>query len=194
MATFIDLDSIWRDIVANPNPCNYELSVKQVETWVKSPKIVKPYEQNANTRPLSFVYTCNLINLTLPYSETLAAIPRVYLSLNSSNLDNVYTLNTIDNRYSDVTFVCVPRSVQNDSTGTPMWIHYSANMEQTIRFNLSFPLKFKITLRNGDTLDEFIQIDTTEPADPNLQSLATFNITPFDRDADYYPGIQPLTM
>jgi hypothetical protein len=67
-------------------------------------------------------------------------------------------------------------------------------MEQTIRFNLSFPLKFKITLRNGDTLDEFIQIDTTEPADPNLQSLATFNITPFDRDADYYPGIQPLTM
>lgn len=67
MATFVDLDSVWRDRDSCPNPCSYELSPGQIDTWTQSSRTVRPLPQNQNTRPLDFVSAITCIAATLPY-------------------------------------------------------------------------------------------------------------------------------
>lgn len=77
MSTFIDLDSVWRDRQAYPNPCNYELTPDQVDTWVKSVREVRALPQNANERPLDFVSSISVVNLTLPFPRIELYAPRL---------------------------------------------------------------------------------------------------------------------
>jgi hypothetical protein len=67
MASFIDLDSVYRDRIQYPNPCSYKLTPKQVDTWFVSAKTVRALPQNINTRPLGFACSVNMPILTLPY-------------------------------------------------------------------------------------------------------------------------------
>jgi hypothetical protein len=77
MSTFIDLDSVWRDRQAYPNPCDYQLTPDQVDTWVKSSREVRALPQNANERPLDFVTSINVVNLTVPYPRIELYAPRI---------------------------------------------------------------------------------------------------------------------
>jgi hypothetical protein len=92
MSTFIDLDSVWRDRQTYPNPCDYELTPDQVDTWVRAVREVRALPQSANERPLDFVTSINVINLTLPYPRIELYAPRLIVV--SSILANVAT--TID--------------------------------------------------------------------------------------------------
>ena len=67
MSTFIDLDSVWRDRSAYPNPCDYGLTPDQISTWCRSTREVRPLPSGPNERPLDFVNSISLISLTLPY-------------------------------------------------------------------------------------------------------------------------------
>lgn len=185
MATFVDLDSIKRDRETYPNPNDYELRPHQVKTWFRSARTVRPFPQNPNTKPLEFATTVNIRYLTLPFSERVAALPRIYINFRCRTYKDIHLIQTIDGIHSEARFICVPDRIQNDpSTDEPAWIHYKCNMEQTMRFIRDDPVILQFTTRSGDILPN---TDTLEPVDPNpnQQTLITFELTPYIRDNDY---------
>ena len=184
MATFIDLDSIFRDRETYPNENSYELLPKQVKAWFTSARTVRAYPQNPTSTPLEFATTVRISYLALPYTEDLAEFPRIYLNFESKLYKDIHLISAIDGKHPNAKFVCVPDRVQNDRNGDPLWIHYKCAMEQTMRFRRGDPIKFEITTRSDDILP---QQDTSSPVDPDptKQTVCTFEITPYIRDGDY---------
>lgn len=186
MATFIDLDSIFRDRENYPNPNSYELSPQQIKSWNRSARTVRAFPQGPNTKPLEFVTTINIRLMTLPYSEDLAALPRVYVKFNCHTYKDINLIQTINGVHSQALFICTPDRIQTDPAqgDEPAWIHYKCTMEQTIRFKRDDTVTIEFTTRSGDVLPN---TDTLEPnpADPAQQSLITFELTPYIRDNDY---------
>jgi len=184
MATFVDLDSMWRDRETYPNPNDYALSPADVETWPTKARTVRAFAQNPGISPLEFATTINIKYLTLPYSETVAEFPRVYVNFRSSRYSDIRLINAIQDRQPDAKFICNFDRIQNDRNGDPTWIHYRCNMEQTMRFERGAPIVFQVTTRGGTILPS---LDTVvpDPADPTKQTLCTFEITPYIRDSSY---------
>lgn len=188
MANFIDMDSFWRDREIYPNENNYEVKPSQVDTWYKSPRSVRAFPQNPNIQPLEFATTVNIRYLTIPYSETVAEFPRIYVNFHSKRYTDINLINAIDGRQPTAKFICIPERIQNDINGNPIWIHYKCLMEQTMRFQRGEPVVFQITSRDGSILP---QLDTDVPLspDPTKQTLCTFEITPLIRDGDYSDNV-----
>jgi len=184
MATFIDLDSIWRDREVNPNPAEYELRPQQVETWFRGARSVRAHPQNPNLQPLEFATTVNIRYLTVPYTEFLAGIPRLYVDLHTVKYNDIHLIQTIDGRHPTARFICAFDKIQNDAGGEPLWIHYACRMEQTMRFKRDDPVVFRVMTRDGSVLPNTDTLVPEDP-DPNKQILATFEITPYIRDGDY---------
>jgi len=185
MSTFVDLDSIERDREVNPNPNEYTLQPQQVKTWFRSSRTVRAFPQNPNTEPREFVTTVNIRYMTLPYSEAVAALPRIYVDFRSRTYKDIHLIQAINGIHKNAKFICVFDRIQNNpSTGDPAWIHYRCNMEQTMRFKRDDTVTLKFTTRSGDTLPN---TDTLEPnpPDPAQQTLVTFELTPYIRDGDY---------
>lgn len=99
MSTFIDLDSYFRDRQSFSNPCEYQVTAEQVDTWVRSAREVNALPKNPGERPLDFVSALNLTGATLPF-------PRIELfASNFITLDHISggtTLNTIANHHLGV--------------------------------------------------------------------------------------------
>nr|QBK86408.1 MAG: uncharacterized protein LCMAC102_02030 [Marseillevirus LCMAC102] len=184
MSTFIDLDSIWRDRETYPNPNDYQLTPKQVDTWFPSARTVRAYPQNPTIQPLEFATTVNIHYLTLPFSETVSEFPRIYVNFRSDRYKDIHLIQAIDGKQPDAKFICNFDRIQNDSNGNPMWIHYKCSMEQTMRFDRGRPVLFQITTRDGSILPNLDTILPT-PLDPTKQTLCTFELTPYIRDGDY---------
>lgn len=184
MSSFIDLDSIWRDREMFPNENKYELTPNQVESWFRKSRTVRAFPQEPSTSPLEFATTVNLRYLTLPYTDELSLIPRVYVNFSSREYKDIRFINTIDGRLPEAKFICQFDKVQNDSFGNPVWIHYKCVMEQTMRFKRDDTISFEITSRNGNTLPQNDNPPIDEPIS-NIQTLATFEVTPYIRDGDY---------
>lgn len=184
MASFIDLDSIWRDREMFPNPCNYQLTPTQVESWFRSARTIRAFPANPSTQPLDFSMSVNIKHLILPYDDTIVGLPRVYVDFHSRRYNDIHLIQTIGGRHPEARFICVPHKIQNDAAGIPLWIHYSCNMEQVMRFKRDDIMIFQITTRDGSTLPNF---DTLPPvaADPDKQSMVVFEVTPYARDSDY---------
>jgi hypothetical protein len=181
MANFIDLDSIWRDKEIYPNENNYEVGSNQIGGWYQKARTVRALPQNPNTQPLDFSTSIGIKYLTLPYSETLSDLPRVYINFYSKKYKDVNLINSIGDVQNNAKFICVPDRIQNDINGNPLWIHYKCNMKQAMRFARSEPVLFQITTRDGTILP---QLDTNVPdsPDPSKQTLCTFEITSLVRD------------
>lgn len=293
MATYIDLDSIWRDRAAYPNPCAYELTPNQIETWSRSTRETRPLPANPNERPLDFVNSVSLITLTLPYprieiyatrtisvdsilantlttldphnlvvgdilmtsspgysSSTgilrnveyhvistatpttfqislvsagpalaltdgtsldmllavltaadydtvignlddaikLVTFPRLYVDFHSRKYPDTRMINTNGGRLADAKFVIGIDRVQLDDKLTPTWIHYKSHGEQVFRFKRDDPVVLNIFTRDGTTINFFNEGDLSIPTNPMKQSLATFMIIPFVKDARFING------
>ena len=193
MATFVDLDSFWRDREEYPNENDYALKPLQVESWFKSSRSTRAFPSNPSIRPLEFATTVNIRYLTIPYSEMVSEFPRVYVNFRSQRYKDVHLINAIDGKQPDAKFICAPDRIQNDRNGNPIWIHYKCHMEQTMRFARGEPVFFQLTTRDGSVLP---QLDTDVPvmADPSKQTLCTFEITPFVIDGSFVNNMtQTLT-
>ncbi len=184
MSTFIDLDSVWRDREIYPNENSYFLGPKKIDTWFRTNRSITAFPQNPGKRPLEFVTTVNIKYLTIPYTEELADMPRVYVDFRSEKYKDVHLINSIEGRQMTPKFICSIDKIQSDSLDIPTWIHYRCNMEQTMRFERGDPVIFSITDRFGNTLPSQ---DTESPNDPDplKQTLATFEITSYINDASY---------
>ena len=182
MSTFIDLDSFWRDRVAYPNPCDYQLTTEQVETWFPHAREVRAFPSNPTNRPVEFVTSVHVENLTLPYDDALAKLPRVYVNFQCQTYKDIYLISSIDGKQRDARFICFFDKIQTDATGKPIWIHYRCGMEQVVRFKRNEPVLLRIMGRDANVIPFFIDTDPTKPKDPTKQSLITFTITPYLRD------------
>jgi hypothetical protein len=187
MSTVIELDSQERDRRDYPNPCDYQITAREADTWFSSARQIRAFPSNASQKPLEFVTTVDLGSLILPWNAQLVEVPHIYLKFNSTVYDDRYLVNAINGTHSESNFVCEQCGIQYASDGTtPMWIKYKpCHKEQTMRFKRNSTYNFRITSRNGDVLPFFID-PNTGPIDPELQVLATFTVTPFIRDADYH--------
>ena len=184
MSTFIDLDSFWRDREVYPNENDYQLSPQQVDCWFRTPRSVRNLPQNPNSYPVGFAVSISIVSLTLPYTTSLATMPRVYINFTSFLYKDIHLIQAISGQQPDSKFVCTFDKIQNDSAGTPLWIHYKCDMNQVMRFEMRDPIIFQVLTRSGDVLP---QQDTSVPtaADPNKQTLCTFSITPFIKDGKF---------
>jgi len=177
MSTFIDLDSIHRDIELYPNPCDYQLEPKQVRDWFSKDRTTRAYGQNPGNQTLGFVSSITTKFLTLPYTEQLSIEPRVYVNFSSTDYKDKNLIQSINGVHPDAKFVCQFLFIQKDAADTPVWIHYKAEpMTQSMRFNQGNTVRLQITLRDGSVP---IFPDPTIPLDNFLQSLATFEIMPY---------------
>lgn len=193
MATYFDLDSIWRDREEWPNPANFVLSVEKTRQWFSFPRTVNAYPKNPSTQPLGFVISMNIHSLTLPYDATIAGFPRVYLNIRSRVYNDVNIIQSIDGMQKEAKFICIFDRIQNDSAGDPLWIHYTCTMEQVFRFKRDDELIFQVTTRDGSIIPNFDNLLPDDP-DPNKQILCTFDVTPYLRDGSYSdnPQVQPV--
>jgi hypothetical protein len=289
MATFIDLDSVWRDRVAYPNPCDYELTPSQILTWTKSSREVRAISANPNERPLDFVNSINLIFLTLPYPRIelfalssiivttingttltssvahnlsvgdivmtssaaystngvirnteyhvvatptpttfqvsllpagapvaftngtglnmllsvitatdyttvmtqldnalqLLQFPRLYVDFHSRRYNDTKLIKTNGGVLSDAKFIVILDRIQLDDNATPIWIHYRSHGEQVYRFKRDDSVVFRIMTRDGTTIPFFTEPDLTIPTNPSKQTLVTFSVLPYIKDASY---------
>lgn len=193
MATFIDLDSVWRDREIYPNENSYELGPKKIVTWFKSARTVRAFPQNPNLQPLEFATTVNITYMTIPFDETVVEFPRLYVNFRSKNYKDIHLINSIEGKQMNVKFICSFDKIQNDRNGNPLWIHFRCNIEQTMRFERGEPIVLEITTRDGSILPQ-LDNPPDQPANPLKQTLLTFEVTPYIRDSDYDNHlVQPLT-
>ena len=184
MASFINLDSFYRDREVYPNENAYQVDARQTETWFAAARTTMSVAQNPSIKPREFATTVNIRYLSLPYTDDLAEMPIVFINFHSKEFKDIHLISSINGVQMDAKFVCRFDKIQNDRNGDPMWIHYQCNMEQTMRFKRGDPVVLSITTRSGNILP---QQDTYVPtdADPTKQSQITFEITPYINDADY---------
>lgn len=184
MATFFDLDSVYRDKETWPNPNYFELNPSEISTWHPNPRMVRKIADDPNSRPREFVVTMNIKDLTLPWTQDIAPLPRVYVDFHSKLYNDTHFMNTINGVHKFAKFVCIPDKVQNDENGDPAWIHFKSDMEQIMRFERKYPIVFKVTTRSEDVLPN---PDTPpgDEADPTKQTLCTLEMTSYIRDNDY---------
>lgn len=301
MATYIDLDSVWRDRATYPNPCDYQLLPDQVNTWTKAARDTKALPSNPNERPLDFVNSISLISASLPFprielftpftivvdsitggavlntvqphglaindivmtsspgfsssngvmrnveyhivapvtptsfqvslvsggaavaltngtglnllmgaiplaaysavvsnldtATALVSFPRLYVDFHSRFYNDTKLLKTIGGVLSDAKFVIGQDRIQFDDTGRPVWIHYKAHGEQVFRFKRDDTVTLSFMTRDGTKIDFFNEPDLSIPTDPERQSLVTFNITPYIKDASFRnQSIDPIAI
>ena len=191
MASFVDLDSIWRDREMFPNPCDYQLTPSQVDSWFRSARTVRAFPANPSTQPLDFSMSVNIKHLILPYEDSIVGLPRIYVDFHSRRYNDIHLIQTIDGKHPDARFICIPQKVQDDAAGNHLWIHYACTMEQIMRFKRDDIIIFQLTTRDGSILPNFDTL-VPNPPDPNKQSLIVFEITPYLRDSSYGAGDNAL--
>ncbi|HSA76298.1 MAG TPA: hypothetical protein VLE02_02015 [Nitrosarchaeum sp.] len=188
MATFIDLDSLWRDREQYPNSADYQLTPAQVETWFSSSRNISAYPKNPALKPVDFVSTVNVVNLTIPYNEEVAQLPRIYLDFHCKTYDDYNMIYSADRKHASDKFVLIPDKIQSDDTDAKIWIHFKCGMQQTMRIRRNDIISFRLSTRGGTVLD-FSDDLPPDPPNPFLQTMCTLEVVPYGRDADYQDNL-----
>lgn len=191
----IKITQNWNAINRTVNPVKPHTKI-QVDNMVHTVKLLNL------TIPYDFGGTAG--------TAAINAYPFLYVSFRSQNFKDphlVHTnedgdvVNTAENvltglpekavSLKDATFVAYCDKIQG-TPGNLAWIQYKCNMIQTYRLKVDDSLKFRVYAPDGQTLPI---VDTLPPeiedplmpnlADPTKQVSATFEVTPYFRDADY---------
>ena len=172
----VDLDSVWRNRVAYPNPADYTVDPTNIASWLKHTQrsiCVEP------CKPAPSYLSCiRLTSLILPYDPEVANAPKLYVDYQSTNKPIVQAISTIGNNLGDAKFVVTYQKTQYGSDGSPIWLHYCPVNTQMMEYSRDMPIHFAVYSRDGNVLTQYIDPDPTAPVDPTRQILATFEITP----------------
>lgn len=118
-------------------------------------------------------------------AKQLLSFPRIYLDIHSVRYDDTRAVRTIGGILTSAKFVLMVDRIQNDSNGSPTWIHYRSSNEQTLRFRLEDPIVVAFYSRSDMIMDFFSETDMSVNADPFRQSLITIEVTPYSRDNSF---------
>lgn len=184
MATFIDLDSTYRDRQQYPNPAEFVVGKDQLINWFRQARTVRAFPQQVSQRQMEMVDTIKLIHLVVPYQADIMDVPIIFVEFTSQKYKDKSLVSTMNNNHPTIKFICEWDKVQNDSAGDPAWIHYKTNMSQVMRFSRDFPIYFKLTFTTGNVLD-ITDTVVPEPINPAVQIHATFEVIPYIRDDEF---------
>jgi hypothetical protein len=196
MATYIDLDSTYRNFTSYPNPANYVVEDSQVRDWIREPRQVNALSSKPGNKVLEFMQTVEIEGFTLPYTDityvdstgtTIAThtadLQRIYVDVHTVRFNDLRMIQTIDDKINKSRFVLVQDKVQLNSLGNPFVIQYKTHrMNQAMRFSRNEPVKFTVMQENGFTI---IIPDPGETPDPLMQVWINLAIKPYYRDAEY---------
>jgi hypothetical protein len=196
MATYIDLDSYYRDSVTYPNPANYVVESDQVRDWIREARQVNAYSNKPGNKVIEFMQTVEIEGFTLPYTAITytdstgtvinthtADLQRIYLDVHSLRFNDLRMIQTIDDRLNKARFVLLQDKIQLNSLGQPFLIQYRTHrMNQAMRFSRNEPLKFTVMQEQGFVINI---PDDGEIINPLLQTWCNLRIEPYYRDADY---------
>ena len=116
--------------------------------------------------------TENIIGKSDPITVHTSALPRIYLDVHTERYNDKNLLNTIDNKVPSARFVLTQECIQYDASMNPMWVKFSARMDQVIRFarNESFVISIMQEQGHVITIDDY----TTSGGvfDPNTNDIA----------------------
>ncbi len=196
MATYIDLDSTYRNFTSYPNPANYVVEDNQVRDWIREPRQVNALSSKPGNKVLEFMQTVEIEGFTLPYTAityvdatgaTIAThtadLQRIYVDVHTVRYNDLRMIQTIDDKLNKARFVLVQDKVQLNSLSAPFLIQYKTHrMNQAMRFSRNESIKFTVMQENG-----FIIIipDPGETPDPTKQVWINLAIKPYYRDAEY---------
>ncbi len=172
MATYIDLDSVWRDRQTYVNPCEYELTPNQIATWTKSVREVRALPQNANERPLDFVSALNVNSVTLPYPRIEIYAPRLII-IDSILAGVVTTVDEHDLTTNDILMTSSPGFAV--SSGIQRNVEYHVTVVSATTFQLALTQGgAALSLVNGSGINlEMAVIDAPGAPDSNYSTVMT---------------------
>lgn len=187
MATFVDLDSSFRNRIEYASPANYNVKEEDIRQWSKF-RTVSNTVKNPVNRPTSFLFSVNIKSLILPFNPVGGTVltdePRIYLDVSNEGNRQANLIDTIGQRHSNAKFICEISTIQTDFAGNPKWIRYHSLFEQVMLFDNRKPLIIRMYLSDGT---EVVIPDAVYPAPilPDNQTFITLEITPYIRDGDY---------
>lgn len=196
MATYIDLNSYYRDRDTYPNPANYVVESNDVKDWIREARQVNANSNRPGNKVIEFMQTVEINGFTLPYTAITyvdgtgttinthtASLQRIYLDVHSLQFNDLRMIQTIGDRLNNARFVLVQDKIQYDSANQPYLIQYkTVHMNQAMRFSRNGPLKFVVMQELGYTINI---ADNGQTPDPALQVWCNLRIEPYYRDADY---------
>lgn len=196
MATYIDLDSYYRDRITYPNPANYVVEDGQTRDWIREARQVNAYSNRPGNKVIEFMQTVEIEGFTLPYTDIsytdstgtvvnthTADLQRIYLDVHSLRYNDLRMIQTIDDKLNKARFVLLQDKIQLNSLGQPYLIQYRTHrMNQAMRFSRNEPLKFTVMQERGFVINI---PDDGEDINPQLQTWCNLRIEPYYRDADY---------
>lgn len=124
---------------------------------------------------------------------TLLEMPIIYIDFHGKQYNDQNPVRAIDNNISKVKFIVEFDKFQTNAIGQLNWIHYKANMLQTIRLQLKDTMILTYYDQFEKPLLMFNEPDTNKSTNKNLQNMITFKITPYIRDNHYSNhAIEPI--
>lgn len=195
MATFIDLDSTYRNFVDYPNPADYVVEDKQVRDWIREARQVTAFSNRPGNKVIEFMQTVEIEGFTLPYTAITytnsvgtvitthtADLQRIYLDVHTLQYNDLRMIQSIDSKLNKARFVLLQDKIQTNLAGNPFLIQFKTRMNQSMRFPRNEPLKFTVMQENGHTI---VISDPGATPDPTKQVWANLVIKPYYRDAEY---------
>lgn len=192
MARYIDLNSEFRDREVYPNENDYKTVPVQTRAWRSVPDNARPLSHDPLTRTREFKMSVSVVELTLPYSDAVNNMARIYVNIDNVSNPSSYMIDTMTPATSNSKFICTFDRYQDDNLGNHQWIHYKCNMKQIFRFRVGEPVSITIADTNGTVLT---QQDTNSPTAPDStkQTFCTIRVSDFTQDGEFTNHfIQPL--
>lgn len=202
MATYIDLNSLFRDANFYTNPAEYVVNATQVATWHRSPRTVSAHSARPGSRAVEFTQSVQCKQLTLPYtdykyisngqeiSDHTANLQRIYLDVHTEKHNDRHLVSTIDNKISKAKFVLTRENIQFDISMNPISINFGCRMDQVMRFPRYEAIRINIMQEEGKTI--FITDNISRDPSGNIISLdkakqtwILLEVVPYYRDGDY---------
>ncbi len=116
---------------------------------------------------------------------SILSIPRLYIDFNCKQYSDINMLYTIDGYHPTAKFVVTRSKTETDESGRELWIHYSSDMAQTMRFKRNDQVRIRISDRGDRTIDVFNDTRLSDQADPMKQTMVTLSVIPYFRDNNY---------
>jgi hypothetical protein len=195
MATYIDFDSILRNIVTYPNPADYVVEDSQVRDWIKEPRTVTANSNRPGNRVLEFAQSVEVEGCILPYTVITyvdnlgitqtthtADLQRIYIDVHTLRFNDLRLIYSIEDKMNKARFVLTQFQIQKDSADIPRWVQFRThNMDQVTRFARNEAVKVTFMQERGHV----IIIPDGQTPDPLKQTWLNLEVKPYFRDADF---------
>lgn len=141
----------------------------------------------ATSIDLRFVIYDAATQAAFEQSKIVLATPILYLILRCEFYKDNNNVRSINNGHSEVTHILQRGGTTPDDYGSPGFLEWHCRAEQTERWGLDQAIKIGFQTRNGTDVTFFSETEESlqKPLDPYRQSILTFIVTPFIRDATY---------